>query len=299
MQIRGKSIRSLTKYLPQIGDGRPFRIGVAVTGREERFGELGFPQKLEAGLSILPTVVGKVSEFNSQGRDIVRKDRPKITKPRMVYATWNDWHGYPHSGIQYRDYKVYPREHIEGPEEELTLVQRNAELIAVSAELSVKPGEEARAIHTINLFLELFDECELLDKDVLPIVKVRKVNWRILPPGEYPWEKAKGNIQKITSHLKDTERPVVEYRIEHITRNKPDLVAIGTGGFDGYFVFGFTKKDIFVLECTHLDNATYVLKSDWQSLSCLSKKEIIIGNLHHERLIHNARWSRSLHNAIG
>jgi hypothetical protein len=299
MQIKGKSIRSLTKYLPQIGDGKPFRVGISVKGNEARLEALGFPKNLEAGTSILPAVVGRISKFNSQGRDIVRKDRPKITKSRMIHTSWNDWHGYPHSGIQYRDYKVYPKEHINGPEEEITLLKRNAELIAVSEEMTIKSEDDSRALHVVNLFLECFGECELFDKDIAPIVKVRKVHWQLLPPGEYPWAKVKDHIQTATARLGDTERPVVEHRIEHITRHKPDLVAIGTGGFDGYFVFGFTKKKLFVLESTHLDNATYVMKADWQNVSRLSKSEIIAGQLHHDRLVHNRRWSQGLHSVLG
>lgn len=298
MQIRGKSIRCLSKYFPQIGDGKPFRIGIPVSGIEVRLEELGFPALLEAGVSILPAVVGKVSEFNAQGRDIVRTDLPKVTTSRMIYTTTYDWHGNPHSGFQYRDYKSYPREHTDGPEEEIILLQRDTDLIAVSAELTAKPGEDARAIHVINLFLECFGECELFDKDIASIIKVRKVHWRILPPGEYPWEKAKGYIKEVTRLLKDSERHVVEYRIEQITRQVPDLIALGTGGFDGYFVFGFTMKGLFVLESTHLDNATYVLKSDWQSLSGLTKKEILAGQLHHERLIHSSSWTRNLRSVI-
>ncbi len=299
MQIKGKSIRSLSKYLPQIGSGKPFRVGVPISGNESRLEELGFPKKLEVGMSVLPAVVGRISEFNCQGREIVRKDRPKITKSRMIHTSWNDWHGYPHSGIQYRDYKVYPKEHINGPEEEITLLQGNSGLVAASEELTVTSGDDSRALHVINLFLECFGECELLDRNIAPIIKVQKVHWRLLPPGEYPWAKVKDHIQTATARLGETERPVVEHRIEHITRHKPDLVAVGTGGFDGYFVFGFTKKGLFVLESTHLDNATYVMKSDWQKISSLTKSEIIAGQLHHDRLIHNRRWSQGLHGVLG
>lgn len=299
MQIRGKNIRSLSKYIPQIGDGKSFRVGISVNGIEARLEELGFPTPLEAGVSILPAVVGKISEFNAHGSDIVRRDLPKVTKSRMIYTTTYDWHGNPHPGFQYRDYESYPREHIDGPEEEIILLQRDTGLIAVSDELTAKSGDDSRALHIINLFLECFGECELFDKDIAPIIKVRKVHWKILPPGEYPWEKAKGHIKEFTNRLKDSERHVVEHRIKHITQHEPDLIAFGTGGFDGYFVFGFTTRSLFVLESSHLDNATYVLKSDWLALSCLTKKEILAAQLHHQRLIHNNSWPRSLRSVIG
>ena len=47
--------------------------------------------------------------------------------------------------------------------------------------------------HTINMFLEVFGYCEIVDKDENPIgqkIKIKEVSWRILPPGKYPWERA-------------------------------------------------------------------------------------------------------------
>jgi hypothetical protein len=298
MQIKGKNIRSLAKYFPQIGDGKPFRVGIPVTGMEAKLEELGFPQPLEEGTSILPAIVGKVSMFNAEGRDLVRKDLPMITKSRMIYTTTYDWHGNPHSGFQYRDYKAYPREHVDGPEEEIILLRHNADLIAVSDVLFAKPEGDTKALHVINLFLECFGEGQLLHSNIEPIIKIKKVHWKILPPGVYPWDKAKSYVREVTRHLQDSERAVVDHRIQLITQNEPDFLAVGTGGFDGYFVFGFTKKGLFVLESNHFDNATYVLKSDWQKLSSLTKKEILTGQLHHDRLIHNRNWSWNLRNVL-
>lgn len=42
-------------------------------------------------------------------------------------------------------------------------------------------------------------------------------------------------------------------------------------------------KNLFVLESTHLDNATYVLKSNWQELSQLTKREILRCELYQHR----------------
>lgn len=299
MRIQGRGVKSLAKFLPVVGNGEPFRVGVPVQGREDRLREIGFSDELEAGLSILPAVEGKISEFNARGREAIHKDKPKEPQARMVFATWNDWHGYPHSGIQIRNYMVYPREHIDGPEERVMLLNSVNGLVAASAEMTVGEFEGARALHVVNLFLEYFGECELFGKDISPIAKVKRVNWKIFPPGEYPWDKVKGKIQEATRKLSDSERPVIEYRISRITKYSPDLVAIGNGGFDEYFVFGFQSKNLFVLESAHLDNATYILKSDWQELSQLTKREILKGGLHQHRLIHSGTWGGKLHGILG
>ncbi len=294
MQIQGNAIRSLKKYLKQIGDGKSFKVGQPILGHEQRLQEIGFPAQLSDGMSVLPSGVGKTTEFNSQGKVVIRKDLPKERRSRMIHSSWTDWHGNTHSGIQYRDYEAYPREHVSGPEEEITLVLKDGALIAISRDLSYSSGKEDEILHLVNMFLEIFGECHLLDSNAHPLIKLNRLNWQILPPGEYPWSKAKVYIQTATSRLKESERPVIEHRIERITRHKPDFVAIGNGGFNGYFVFGFTTKNLFILESTHIDNATYVLQSNWQQLSSLTKKQILSANLHSDRLVHNNRWGRSL-----
>lgn len=298
MNIKANSIRSLSKYLPQIGNGKPFRVGVPVLGRESKLEELGFNPPFKSDTSILPAAVGKVSRFNSQGREVKRDDLPMESSYRMVYATTRDWHGNPHSGIQHRKYKSYPREHIAGPEAEITLLKVDDALFAVSEEMSVPTTDDSRALHVFNLFLECFGECELFDENIAQIIKVKKVNWNMLPPGSYPWPKVKDHIQKAISNLPDASRQVIEYRIKQIAGCTPDHVAIGSGGFNGYFVFGFSSKGLFVLESTYSDNATYILKSDWESISQLSKSEIIAGNLHHDRLIHKANWAQALRHSL-
>ena len=71
-------------------------------------------------------------------------------------------------------------------------------------------------------------------------------------------------------------------------------MAIGKGGFGGYFVFGFPKLDIFILESIYLGNATYVFGDDWQRLSQLTKADILNGQLHKERVIHRSGWKERI-----
>lgn len=298
MQLKGKSIRSISKLLPMLNDGKKFFIGIPVVGHEMPLQLIGFPKKLEPGLSILPTEIGKCSKFNSSGRKIPRMDLPLIPESKMIWTTWNDWHGYPHSGFQHRTFQVRQRDLIAPPGEHITLLQSEGELFAVSRELSLENDSEEDILHIINLFLECFRQCQLLDQNVTQLIKVNRLNWHVLPKGEYPWNIAKEHVEKVTSRLRDGEREVVEYRIERITRHRPDFLAVGQGGFNGYFVFGFTQKGLYVLESPNLGNATYVFKSNWKELSQLTKKEILTGSLHHRRIIHNHAWLNAITSTI-
>ena len=80
---------------------------------------------------------------------------------------------------------------------------------------------------------------------------------------------------------------------EEIYDANPDFVAYGRSGFRGYAVFGFKQKGIYVLESAFPNNATYVLGGDWETISQLSKAEILSQNLHKARIIHDANWDKN------
>lgn len=148
-------------------------------------------------------------------------------------------------------------------------------------------------LHLVNLFLEVFGEFEVFDESVALSAStvVRRLNWKILPPGSYPFDRTKQVLSGYMSTLSDSDRPVVENRIRTITAHNPDLLAVGLGGFKDYVVFGFTQKNRYVLESPRLGNATYVFDHNWIDLSGKSKKEILDGSLQEARLIHGHYWT--------
>ncbi|WP_374601042.1 hypothetical protein [Niveibacterium sp.] len=294
MQIRKTRIRSAAHYLKRIGATPEFCVRVRAGDHVELLHELGFSKPLPTGETIVPAARGAISDFNANDKVVVHSELPKEQSSRLVYRTWKDWHGNSHSGMQVRRFETYPREFIQPPCEDLTISEDGGVLFVTSRTIGVDDEADDAVTHLINLFLELFGECELVTPSLEPITKVKKVQWEILPPGEHPWEKAEAAVKRVTSRLDEADRNVVEYRVKEIAKHAPDLVAVGTGGFDGYLVFGFRSKGVYVLESTHLDNATYVFRSDWESLSSLTKREILTANLQHARLVHNGQWGASI-----
>ena len=65
--------------------------------------------------------------------------------------------------------------------------------------------EKDRIRHIINMFLEIFGMCEIVDTDHIPISagNVRTVEWTILPPGKYPWEVAKQHLAEYFNNVLD------------------------------------------------------------------------------------------------
>ncbi len=297
-----KSVRSLSLYEATIQRLGSFRIVHPLPSDADALRALGmdaFPIPIE-GESIIPSPNGPVSTFNANGREIVQKDLPKTSQSRMVWSTWNDWHGNSHSGMQIRSQQVYQKELVQPPEEYLTVMRAEGGLVLASRSMDRAHDEDAKIIHVINLFLELFGQLEFTSVELKSAraLVVKRLNWRVLPPGEYPFERAKKELNQFLSQVDEKVRPVVESRIRSVTQYRPDFVAVGVGGFREYVVFGFQSKNIYVLESPTLGNATYVFKNNWADVSALSKKEILDGALHEARLIHNHRWTGALRQAV-
>lgn len=290
------ALRSLSTYRALIESLPEFRV-VSPPLTDDLIRRTGFEGSPSAGDAIVPAVVGPVTHFNALGREIVRRDLPKEKRSRIIDTSWQDWHGQTHYGTQYREYEAYPRELVPPPGEELTLLQREGDWLAVSRVLRRNEAEQA-IIHVLNLFLEIFSHLEIVHPDLAPAVRVRRVNWKILPPGEYPYARASTALADYFQRLPDDVRAVAEYRVKQITRHKPDFIAVGLGGFSDYVVFGFTDRRRYVLESPLSGNATYVFRDDWETFAALSKAEIIQGNLQEARLIHTKRWPGLLRAAI-
>lgn len=295
-----KSVRSLSKYEPILRKFDSCRLAVDLPGDPEFLANMGLDGHPSAGDSFLPTAIGKFTEFNAHGRLVIRKDLPKVTESRSSYRTWQDWHGYEHSGIQTRSYEVYQRELVLPPSEYLTILTGPSGLAICSRPIRFSSESTDKVLHLVNLFLELFGTFEVFDEgmDLSASTRIKRLNWKLLPPGKYPYARTKDALAGFLSTLGESERPVVEERIKSISRFEPDFLAIGLGGFKDYVVFGFTGKDRYVLESPRLGNATYIFDKNWQDLSAKTKKEILDGSLHEARIIHGHRWGRDLALAI-
>jgi hypothetical protein len=147
-------------------------------------------------------------------------------------------------------------------------------------------------LHVINLFLELFGECEIRGKDLASLIPptTRRINWQILPPGKHPWSKVADHVRKELHERHDRSKNPVLFRQSKIASHQPDEVYVGTGGFQAYMAYVFKKGKIAILESLETDNATYVFGKDWKALSQLTKAEILSEDLQLQRIIHSTGW---------
>lgn len=291
-----KQLRTLSVYRKLIERQSEFRL-VSPPLTEQLAEKLGFDGIPSEGDSILPIAIGPATRFNAHGKEIIRRDLPMETRSRMIHTSWQDWHGQTHYGTQTRDYEAYPRELIPPPEEFLTVMRKGDQIVAASRVIS-RDEDEPSIVNMLNVFLECFPSFEIVQPDLTEPTQIRKLNWKILPPGQYPFERARSALEDYLRRLSEDDRATATERIRAITRHGPDFVAVGVGGFSDYVVFGFTERRRYVLESPNTGNATYIFKDDWESISRLSKREILLENRQEARLIHNTRWHRAVGEVI-
>jgi len=205
------------------------------------------------------------------------------------------------SDIRDVEYKRYPRTFVPPPSIELKIGKTAAGQLAVGSPAVILTDEtRAQVKHIINLILELFNYCEVFDEslDEMAAAPLRRLNWRLLPPGEYPWPRLREQIQELLERTGKRKQEVLQYRLEAINGYGPEFRAIGEGGFRGYIVFGFPDKAVYLFESMYTGNATYAFSHDWATLSKLTKAEILNEHLQTDRLIHITGWAEKVHSIL-
>lgn len=298
MRIAKHHISNLELYLGGINDGEAFRV--IATLSNENCERVGLPRSPRAGDTVLPRVVGPVTRFNARGRWNVRRDLPK--EPRYIRTVswkWTQWAGRDQTEHEdfrdiYRD--CYPRELVPPPSVELSVIGIEGAPHVTTPELLKTDANTEHNRHCVNLLLELFGSCELLSATMRPmrLPTLRRANWRMLPPGDYPWDKVEAHIDAAVGKRSDDTKRVIWDRQTTIKAFSPDEIYVGEAGFDDYLAYVFTSRRLVVLESVRKDNAIYVFGLDWKRVSQLSKAEIVRGSLQTARIVHAKGWKVQL-----
>lgn len=284
-------IRKTSSYLQPIPDGDSFYVSVNVTNvSEARLKKIGF-EDITLGVSILPGITGSVSRYNANGRYIIHRNLPKITKHRTFEVP--GWHHTWHDVTV--PYKMYPRTYEAGPEIHLTIVSKGDEMLIISPELIKASADDSLNKHVMNLFLDLFGQFQILDNNLqtfLGDTSIVQVDWTLLPMGEYPWSRieAEGLLPK----HRDGHKRTIRHTDEIMRMYNPEYIAVGNGGFKGYVAFVFPNKDLCIMENFYHGNATYVFGANWEEISKLSKANIIQGKHAIQRIIHSKGWEQAI-----
>lgn len=300
-----RKTRGIIKYLKHLKPKDQYWLGLPADGREKQLQQLGFSIPLAPGERLLPEPkYGPASRRNVLGYEIVHKDQPMETAYRQTEWHWTEFRGRYDteecSKIVDVPYKRYPRTQVLPYGVELS-IRKTEKTVHVIAGPFVVGKDDPKATNAANVFIELFGECAILREDMAVWQKVptRQLNWQLLPPGKNPWASAQPALQKVIRNADKGNQPVIRARFDAIGEHEPEFVAVGTGGFSGYVVFGFPRLGFCLLESQEVNNATYVLNDvSWERVSMLSKAEILDGNLHRDRLIHRESWFGAIRNLM-
>lgn len=286
-------IRKFKAISHKINTDKPFRFVIKALGNEARMLNSGL-DGMSIGECRLPSSIGPVTRFNNQGRSIKLKHLPKVTKyTHSMLLEWQAWgHGPTLSKFVdfYRD--CYQTNDIQAPSMELALIEKNGESYVSTPIFRLIENTEEEILHAVNVLLEIFGEYRVfIEGEGFKEPIYKRVNWRLIPPGERVFDYVIGHIQK--NDISQNRQPVIIERQHFLHNLKPDLVYVGEAGFSDYMAYEFQSKKIVILESIKFGNAIYVFEDDWQQFSKLSKKEII-ENEFAERIIHANGWKNQV-----
>ena len=301
MFLKKKRINKLS-CLSWIEQGQKVIIALGDAIRfKDKLVNLGFSGELKEGEKILPAIINPTTARNAEKFYVVDKTKPKEPYSQTLWWTRQEWAGRGETR-EVTDFvsiprKRYPRAEYAPYSIELILkYDEENSLLVITEPIEFCLQNEKMLINTINIFLTVFGECDVLAEDFTNILptQVIRLNWEVLPSGEYPWERVQKDLEKISEHKGKTAKRMLLDKCEYINAYHPDFRAYGKSGFNGYVIFGFEKRKMYVLESVYTNNATYIFGDDWEHLSQLSKAEILKDGLQDVRLIHNDNWKHDI-----
>lgn len=301
MKFKQKSFRKIPDILAHLKG--QFLLGIQIAQLSSvQIEKISDRSISDNGDSFLPNRVGRFSRVNADGKEVIRRDKPKETISREYYYTRYELHGRDRVEVEdstWRTYERFPRDIIQPQEVHIKCIEiQNEKFLLIECDSN---EDHSLYLHKLNLALELFGaelEVQIPAQDgfvQLP-PKFKVVNWLILPSGTYTKEELREKIKTtISPKLRKTVKPIIEKRLNKIASYNHQEIAIGIGGYKGYVIYNFIDKGISVLESDSPNNATYVFNfSNWTELSKKTKSEIINGGLARRRIIHDQSWDMSI-----
>lgn len=294
-----KSIRSI-KHLDVVTEGQSIVLGVPLFDEFKKNAlKYGFNPDFELGESVLPNTIGPTTRRNADGKIVIRKDLPKEKYTYTIEWPRKQWAG-PDKTEEVTTFvditrERAPREIVAMYNNYLTITEKSGEKYITSKSFKFEEGMHDEIVHTVNLVLEIFGECHIFNGDIEPFIspKVKRLDWNILPPGEMVWDKVHEYVKRAIKPSK-RKKNVIAHRLSVLEKHGFEPIAVGSAGFNGYIVFQLKDTELFFFENPSINNATYVFNKTWEALTTMTKAEIIRGELHLDRIIHDKTWDEKV-----
>jgi hypothetical protein len=307
MKIIKKHINNINNYTGSIESGVTFRVCTQLLAQElnDKLSKAGFSIPISSGDCILPNASKSTSHFNANGKwNLLRNEKKESRYIRTIKWRWKQFSGRD-SYEEVEDYRdiyreCYLRELITPPSIEITYLFHENKHLIISPILIKEPSHDKRNLHVINLFLELFGECDLVQEDLARFISIetRRVNWSMFPTGEQPWKNINGFLQNKLQRTSDNTKELILDRQKTICELGAHECYVGLGGFSDYIAYLFKDLNFVILESIQKDNAIYIFDKNWQEFSKLSKAEVLNHNYQRQRIIHSKDWKKKLKDSL-
>lgn len=249
-----------------------------------------------------PATLGRWSRWNIVGREITRKDRPKVTRSWSVEAP-----NYRGDGTHtiYFTREVYRRERLYGRQIEASVIRVDEPIdrLVGTVQLELKGPYDSAAeqeyLYAASLARTWFGSVSVisLDDAGAPVITENAVDWEFLPPGTR--EQIRDELQhRLGGVRRQSEIDVMVDRLFRVQSLSPERRLIGTSGLQRYIGYMF-GDDFVAFENPRVGNALYLIHGDWETLGRLSRSELLA--FHGDgvdRIIHTANWFDKLRLAV-
>jgi hypothetical protein len=265
-------------------------------------------QPLFADHTLPSADTGRYSRWNLNGREIVRRDLPKVDKTFVFEVpNFGDWTKGTHDVYQTR--KVYQRNIVEPKQLEISISLLGTEAGADPNFAMRFRVEEILATNASDFSTALFFNLNLLQENVgasdlyradatdAEYTKTITLNWDILPPGTKD-EVLPKLLAKAGGDTKDGLVQKLAERYDLLKQFSPIAWISGTSGFQRYFGAQF-NDNLVVFENLDYGNAIYAMYENWQQLSQLTRVELLkVPNNGYARIVHRYGWQTQLASTI-
>jgi hypothetical protein len=243
---------------------------------------------------------GKYSKINVEGKDIKRKDLPKIQKEFSSFAP--NWGNYgTHLVTQTRE--VYRLDFIppKGVELIITVLESRDGIFLVKFAIDQVinrrlPDFDAELLYNLNVLQENTGSVDVFPSEatIADYAATIRVDWELLPVGELGSREAVALLLRGKRPVTPEQQKVMEQRMAVLAKLRPTHFVAGTSGFARYFGAKFAD-DFVVFENLRYGNAVYVMFEGWQELSQRSRVDLLKGDRQgFERIEHRENWEDRL-----
>ena len=258
----------------------------------------------------LTHATGIFARKNRLGYDIIHRDKPKYyhlyqaTVPN--FGDWTKGHHTIHwDRLVYHRTYIPPREwNLEIELLEKRTIGRDEQFIF---KITIKQifdrndkNFEKDLFFGINLMQENVGSCDIFPSDLNKedFVKLICVGWQIFPPGKV--EEAINKINEQFQCKTKDQREKLKDRADFFNASGATEFIVGFGQNNKYFGAKFSEK-LIVFENIEYGNAIYVLFETWETISKMSRTEILKTqdrNKDYIRLQHKGNWKDQLKKII-